>query len=102
MNNSFKLFFNPFLLLFLFAASSLSAKEKSGVLNDSKLLFDENKNQWPTQVKFHVEVPGVNLWLEKDALTYLLSEKVDFHDFSKTQNTPITGELVPAFLQFFF
>ncbi|MBI4932212.1 MAG: gliding motility-associated C-terminal domain-containing protein [Bacteroidetes bacterium] len=56
----------------------------------SKLFFDENKNQWPAQVKFHAEIPGGNLFLENNTLTYLLSENVDFHGFGKTKMEPIT------------
>ena len=57
---------------------------------DSRLFFEENKNQWPTQVKYKVDIPGGNLFLEKNTLTYLLSENVDFHGFNRDPNDPVT------------
>src|SRR5436309_3207627 len=58
---------------------------------DSRLFFEENKNQWPAQVKYKVDIPGGNLFLEKNTLTYQLVENVDFHGFTRSNpKDPIT------------
>ncbi len=76
--------------LILFLAAGIVSAGTPNPFNVSKLSFDENKNQWPSLVKYHVEIPGINLWLENNALTYLATEKVDFHGFGKTKMEPIT------------
>ena len=46
-----------------------------------KLIFEENKNQWPSQVLYEADFSGGKLFLEKNVFTYLLIEKLDMHEF---------------------
>ena len=53
-----------------------------------KIIFEENKNQWPKQVMYEADFGGGKLFLEKNTFTYLLIENVNFHDFSKKEKSP--------------
>ena len=44
-----------------------------------KIIFEENKNQWPDVVKFRAEIPGGNLFLEQNTFTYLYQESINWH-----------------------
>lgn len=52
-----------------------------------KILFEENKNQWPAQVKYRVGVGnGINLFMEKNKFTYVKynpAELEEIHDKSQ-------------------
>jgi len=45
-----------------------------------KVAFEENKNQYPTQVKFKADIPGGALFLEQNTFTYLYHENINWHD----------------------
>lgn len=45
----------------------------------SNILFEENKNQWPSQVKFQADIPGGKIFLEKNTFTFLYQENIDWH-----------------------
>jgi gliding motility-associated-like protein len=48
--------------------------------NDNKianLSYIENKGQWNEKVKFKVDMSGATAFLEKDGITYLLSDKIE-------------------------
>lgn len=55
-----------------------------------KLFFEENKNQWPSQVYYQVEIPGGSLFLEKNLFTFHLVENVDFHGFVRKSKDSVT------------
>ncbi len=55
-----------------------------------KIIFEENKNQWPEQVKFQADIRGGNLWLEKNTFTYLFMGEADFHNHSRNPDDTIT------------
>ena len=40
------------------------------LLADGGARFEQNKGQWPQQVRFRAEIPGGALFLEKQGLTY--------------------------------
>ena len=64
--------------------------EKVTPTANTKLFFEENKNQWPSQVKYRVDIPGGNVFLEKNTLTYNITENVDFHGFTRNPMDPVT------------
>jgi gliding motility-associated-like protein len=41
--------------------------------------FLENKGQWPAHVNFKADVPGGNIWLEKNRIIYQFYERHDAH-----------------------
>lgn len=53
-----------------------------------KMIFEENKNQWPEQVMFEADFGGGKLFLEKNTFTYLFIENVNFHDITRDENIP--------------
>lgn len=56
-----------------------------------KMVFEQNKNQWPEQVKFQADIPGGKLFLEQNTFTYLFSENIDFHKFGRNADEkPLT------------
>ena len=80
-------------LLFLLLSSVSHAGD--GIIPQhpvSKLYFEENKNQWPSQVKYQADIPGGSLFFEKSTLTFLQEENVDFHGFHDPgkANLPLT------------
>nr|MBA3707024.1 SBBP repeat-containing protein [Bacteroidota bacterium] len=44
-----------------------------------KIIFEENKNQWPEQVIFKADIPGGALFLEKNTFTFHYVEQIDHH-----------------------
>lgn len=92
MKFSIKQFAFLSLILFLLtgAGSVFSHNAKIDPSAFAKLFFEENKNQWPSQVKYRAEFQGGNVFLENNTLTYLLSENVDFHGFNRTKDEPVT------------
>src|SRR4051812_47442966 len=44
-----------------------------------KIIFEENKNQWPGQVKYQADIPGGKLFLEQNTFTYLYAQNIDWH-----------------------
>lgn len=89
----------PFIKFSLFSllltlAGSVSAFGGNDVLGhkhpeSDKLYFEENRNQWPSQVKYQVGIPGGDLFLESNVFTFSLMEHVDFHAL-RGSNTPVT------------
>jgi len=77
-------------LFFSFFSSLLSAMPGEELKPGPKMIFEENKNQWPKQVMFEADFGGGKLFLEKNTFTYLLIEKVNFHDFAKNDKEPLT------------
>jgi gliding motility-associated-like protein len=67
-----------FFFLFICLVSKLLADEHAV---GPRMIFEENKNQWPTQVLFEADFAGGKLFLEKNKFTYLLIEKTDLHEF---------------------
>lgn len=67
-----------FLFVFFASLSSMMAEE---LVPGPKMIFEENKNQWPEQVLFEADFAGGKLFLEKNKFTYLLIERIDLHDF---------------------
>lgn len=45
----------------------------------SKMIFEKNLNQWPEPVLFKADIPGGNLFLEQDKLTYNYIENINWH-----------------------
>lgn len=56
---------------------------------NQKMIFEENKNQWPEQVRFQADIRGGNLFLESNTFTYLFVENVNFHDHHRNPDGPI-------------
>lgn len=82
-------------IFFVAVLTSLLASAGEGILTPrpaSHLLFEENKNQLPSHVKFHVGIPGGDLFMEKQTLTFLQAEHYDFHGFHNPNptNAPVT------------
>lgn len=46
---------------------------------EQKIIFEENKNQWPSQVRYQADIPGGKLFLEQNTFTYLYRENIDRH-----------------------
>jgi len=75
------------LLLYIFILISIiSVKAEEKLIKGPKLIFEENKNQWPKQVLFETEFAGGKLFLEKNTFTYFFTEKINFHDNKKNEN----------------
>ena len=55
-----------------------------------KMVFEQNKNQWPQQVKYEADIPGGKLFLEQNTFTYLSLENHNFHDFKRGNTAPVT------------
>ncbi len=51
-----------------------------------KMIFEQNKNQWPEQVLFKTDIPGGNLFLEKNTLTYNYIENINWHRDHKNES----------------
>lgn len=84
-----KMLFKRLLFIVLFLVSFLAyANGKSP--SSSTIIFEENKNQWPAEVIYQADIPSGKLFLEKNTLTYLLVENVDFHDFSRNMEDTVT------------
>lgn len=45
----------------------------------TEIVFEENKNQWPSQVKYQADIPGGKVFLEQNAFTFLYQERIDWH-----------------------
>jgi hypothetical protein len=86
-------YLNSFLAILLFSFAGVADLfAGNGILPNpgvSKLFFEENKSQWPGEVKYQVEIPGGNLFFEKSTLTFLQAEEHDFHG-SHASNDPVT------------
>ena len=72
--------------VFLLSVSIRAQVRESG---SKKIFIEDNKHQWPAQVKYQAEIPGGMVFFENNALTYLLSENIDFHGFSQKTNEAI-------------
>lgn len=57
--------------------------------------FIQNQNQWPSQVQYKVELPGGNLYLENDLLTY------DFYDFENLHDRLFHPSPLPEKKEYF-
>lgn len=68
--------------LVLFTSSSLFAEAPA-------IIFEENKNQWPEQVKFKTDILGGKAFFEKNTFTYNLIGDVNFHDFDDFKNPKV-------------
>jgi PKD repeat protein len=68
-------------IFFFFFYCSLSILSAAELTPGPKMVFEENKNQWPSQVAYATDFAGGKLFFEKNAFTYLLTEHTDFHDF---------------------
>ena len=75
-----------FLLVFFSSILKVVAGESVPL---PKMIFEENKNQWPRQVMFEADFGGGKLFLEKKAFTYLLIENINFHDFNKNSKEAV-------------
>ncbi len=64
------------IFFFVYLFSAIAGEE---VTPAKKIIFEENKNQWPKQVMFEADFAGGKLFLEKSTFTYLFIENVDFH-----------------------
>lgn len=82
--------FQLFASLFFFPALAVEMPKVIPSPVSDKLFFEENKNQWPSQVKYQVEVPGGSLFLENNSFTYHLVENVDFHGFVRKSADSVT------------
>lgn len=81
-----------FISLFVFLSNGFSIGVKTPPLQNA-IVFTENKNQWPAQVKYNAEVGnGTTLFMENDRFTFVKydpSELEKIHDKfqnSKTKN----------------
>lgn len=54
-----------------FLSAGLSFAQKSFDQSTSKLLMEENKNQFPAEVKYKVDLEGTQLFLEKNRFTFV-------------------------------
>ncbi len=73
-----------FISIFIFV-SLVSALAGEKLAPSPKMIFEENKNQWPKQVMFEADFGGGKLFLEKNTFTYLFIENVNFHDFTRSE-----------------
>ncbi len=71
-----------YIFIFITSLSGLAAGDKRPV---PKMIFEENKSQWPRQVMFEADFGGGKLFLEKNTFTYLLVENVNFHDHNRKE-----------------
>jgi hypothetical protein len=55
-----------------------------------KIIFVENKNQWPGQVTFKADIKGGSIFLEKNTFTYLF---VDQNAFSEENHAPVHSKI---------
>jgi len=55
-----------------------------------KIIFEQNKNQWPEQVMYQADIRGGNLFLEKNTFTYLFMGNANFHDHNRNPDDTIT------------
>ncbi len=60
------------LFFFFLLITSWSVGVAEELPADPKIIFEENKNQWPHQVRFEADFAGGKIFLEKDKFTYLL------------------------------
>jgi len=66
-----------FSAFFLLAICCLTVQAQSGDRAGNGVLFEENKNQWPEQVRFKTRVANSQIFLEDQGLTYLLTSPED-------------------------
>ncbi|MBL7891538.1 MAG: gliding motility-associated C-terminal domain-containing protein [Bacteroidia bacterium] len=78
------------LLFYILVTIPLLGFANSDIPSTPKIVFEENKSQWPEQVVFQADIPSGKLFLEKNTFTYLLTENVDFHDFKRDMEDTIT------------
>lgn len=52
----------------------------------STLHFEENKRQWPDQVRYKADVPGGTVWLENDRLTWATHSLTDLDRIHEAQH----------------
>ncbi len=65
---------------------------KNSFAGNNQLIFEKNFHQYPQQVLFSSDVPGAKVFFEKNALTFLAIEHLDFHHLYKT-NSPVTVKM---------
>lgn len=59
-----------------------------------KIVFEENKNQWPSQVIMKADIAGGALFLERNTFTYLLKESINWHkDHRNESGGPVTQKM---------
>ncbi|MFH1004683.1 MAG: PKD domain-containing protein, partial [Bacteroidota bacterium] len=88
MKTTSKLFLQ--LLLPLASVSILNAAEDT-LSKDPGMVFEENKNQWPEQVRFQADIQGGTLFLEQNTFTYLYKENINWHrDHRNESHGPVT------------
>lgn len=73
-----------FFFLFWASLSNMIAEE---LVPGPKMIFEENKNQWPEQVLFEADFAGGKLFLEKNKFTYLLIERIDLHSYHRSDES---------------
>ena len=59
-----------------------------------KMIFEENKNQWPEQVKYMTDIVNGRLFLEKNTFTYVFMDNSTSQDHAPGQG--IVSFLDPA------
>lgn len=84
-----------FIFLFVFFSNSFAGGSVKNSEPQNIIMFTENKNQWPAQVKYCAEVgSGTTLFMEKDRFTFVKhdpSELEKIHD--KSQNKKIKNDV---------
>lgn len=58
-----------------------------GIAQSEKYSFQENKGQWPSQVKYRLESNGGHLYFENNAFHYQFAESPDKHNFDKNEGS---------------
>ncbi len=76
-----------FIVSVFFIASSAYA-------HDGVIKFVENKGQWPNQVNFKSFVPGGQIWLEKNKISYQFTKYPNLHANFTSQEKPIVQQHV--------
>lgn len=67
------------LIVLLFISVNMMAIGPVSVSQAPKMIFEENKNQWPNQVLYQADIRGGRLFLEKNTFTYVFKDNYDFH-----------------------
>lgn len=61
-------------LVFAFTAIPLASFAEG-----PRMTFEENKNQWPRQVKYMADIQGGRIFLEQNTFTYVYKENINLH-----------------------
>lgn len=77
-----------FLILFLtFRSGTTLASIPSVNPGLPKVLFEENRNQWPSQVRYMADLPNGRVFFENNAFTYVFFEDLERFHHSATRET---------------